>query len=137
MYVITLKGDESKGKTPTINIAYKLLLKKGYIQVPGFFEDLKHNDFLDVLENSYQRVGIVSQGDYERGNFKVANHLAKLNAAGCDKVICACTSRKPAIESMIKIYPHLFPFIDKTIAKSQSDEIIDNTNDANTLISHL
>lgn len=49
MKLIVLEGLSDAGKTATINVAYQLMLQAGYDQVPNCFEDLKHNDFLDVL----------------------------------------------------------------------------------------
>lgn len=61
MNVIALEGTSSVGKTSTINVVYQLLLQNGYTQVLGCFEDLANNDFLDVMTNGNQTIGVVSQ----------------------------------------------------------------------------
>lgn len=129
MELIVLQGQPDCGKTTTINIVYYLLLQNGYKQVVGNFMNLGKNDFLDVLENGAQRIGIVSQGDWCRGPYAVKLHLKKLCNAGCSKTICAQTLglHKSPIAKMIALYPVL-KFISKSKTPIPSLERIDNYN---------
>lgn len=130
MELIVLEGDAHVGKTTTLNIVYQLLLQAGYRQVPGFFQDLANNDFLDVLEDSNkQRVGIVTQGDYAIGNFSVKRHLMTLDQAGCKKTVCARTygPTKSKILHAIQQYPWITPPILKTKTPNMAQRsIVDN-----------
>ncbi len=128
MDLIVLKGNSDVGKTTTINIVYQLLLTKGYKQVPNCFQDLGNGDFLDVIENGIQKVGIVSQGDYAIGSYSVGNHLFTLQNAGSNKAICACTNGKPKIINAINKYTHTS--INKTSQTNVSLQRIDNNYDA-------
>lgn len=139
MKLIVLEGLSDAGKTATINVAYQLILQAGYDQVPNCFEDLKHNDFLDVLTNGAQKVGIVSQGDYARRINSVKNHLAKLQSFGCDKAICAVTSgpKKQEIQTAIKAYPLLKEKVKKEREKNVFLHRIKDNEAANKLVSAL
>lgn len=135
MELIVLKGDGNVGKTETINIVYQLMLSNGYTQVAGYLEDLGKDDFVDVLYNGSQKIGIVSQGDYAIGTYSVKNHLIRLQNAGCDKAICACTNGKPKIINAINGYIHTI--INKTKEPDASLQEIENKKSAQKIISYL
>lgn len=141
MKLIVLEGDPGVGKTDTINVAYQLMLQTGYDQVPNCFEDLQHNDFLDVLTNGEQKVGIVSQGDYAKDIYSVKNHLAKLQSFGCDKAICAATlgPTKQRIQTAIDAYPLLKEKVRKKPVPNKNVSLyrIENNKDAKKLVSAL
>ena len=134
MEIIALEGKSNAGKTTVINVVYQLMLEMGYTQIPGRFQDLDNNDFLDVLTNENQTVGIVSQGDYARGKYAVKNHLATLESFGCDKAICACSTDKSSeIKAAILAYPNTI--VAKLPQPVVALQRIDNHKDAKTLIS--
>jgi hypothetical protein len=137
MYVIALEGKPNSGKTETINIVYQLMLQIGYRQIENNVKDLGPKDFLDVLTNDIQTVGIVSHGDYAIGKYSVKTHLAKLEGFGCDKVICACTigESKGRIKTAIEKYPHTYVL--KSFQPAVELQRIDNNTDANKLMSYL
>ena len=138
MEVISLQGPSNTGKSETIDIVYQMLLLNGYTQVPGAFIGPLGNpamrDFLDVLQNGNNIVGIVSQGDYVIGANSLKNHLAKLFAAGCHKSICACTIKAGTI-SAVHTYKNVI--IHKTIAAIPSLERIQNNIDATAIYNHV
>ncbi|MES2558391.1 MAG: hypothetical protein V4590_01525 [Bacteroidota bacterium] len=138
MEVIALTGDPHAGKSETLNIVYQLMLWHGYIQVPGHFKVLGNpvmRDFIDVLENGVQRVGIVSQGDYQIGANSLKNHLLALQHAGCVKAVCACTN-KPGTLAVVNSYiPH--HLVNKTLAATLALQRIENGKHASTLYSFI
>lgn len=131
MEVIALRGNSNTGKSETVNIVYQYLMLFGYAQVPGHFRGPLGNpvmrDFIDVVEKKGVLIGIVTQGDYAIGPESVKTHLAALQAAGCVKAVCACTT-KPGTINAVKAYPHVF--VDKTIATSPAQERVVNAFDA-------
>lgn len=120
MKVIALKGPHNCGKTQTLTIVYFLLLKEGYKQANGNnFQYLDGNgDFRDILEFDGKKIGIVTQGDYDKENFKrknnelctdenltaltVERHLTLLGEKKCDIAICAINSDRKEIEKEIE-----------------------------------
>lgn len=131
MELIVLKGNPNRGKTETLNIVYQFLLVDGYKQIPGFFKDLKHGDFIDVLSDPKGRIiGIVTQGDYPKGDYSVGNHLKYLENAKCIKTICAQTlgDTKERIAKTIATYTH--KHLEKKEESDKSLQRIVNHKDA-------
>ncbi len=134
MKVIALCGPANSGKSHTINIAYQLLLRDGFAQVPGYFQILgnpKFEDVYDILEKTGIRVGICGMGDYQRGGGSLKNLLLNLESQGCNISICGCQS-KPAILNAVTNYPshHLVP---KTMSTGSANDRIVNGIDAYTV----
>lgn len=127
MEVIALHGAASVGKTTTLNIVYQLLLFQGYRQVPGRFQDLDNNDFLDVVEIDGVLVGIITQGDYV---LALRKYLAYFQSLGCIKAVCACTA-KPGTEREVRVYTHTF--VPKTVSLLPDQIRIVNNVDATTV----
>ena len=107
------------------------------MQVPGGFNGPLGNpdqkDFSDILKKGEKIVGIVSIGDYAIGPLSVKNLIAKLFAAGCNIVVCACTI-KPGTVSAVMAYPY-HTFRDKSPALTDSLQRIENCRDAQILFS--
>lgn len=134
MEIIALEGSSNIGKSETINIVYQLMLWHGYTQVPGHFKVLGNptmRDFIDVLEKDGQKIGIVSQGDYQRGPDSLKNHLLALQLAGCVKAVCACTT-KPGTLAAVSSYP-IHHFVTKTPTLILALQRIDNGHDAGVI----
>ncbi|MCA4896135.1 MAG: hypothetical protein ING84_14140 [Cytophagales bacterium] len=135
MKVIALRGEENAGKSHAINIVYSLLLRDGWIQVPGHFRVLgnpKFEDVFDVLEKDGILLGIVGMGDYQRGQASLAKLIAEIISKGCTVVISTCRNT-PAIEKAIKNYPDHY-FVDKTPSTGPENHRIVNTIDAQRMI---
>lgn len=137
--IIALIGNSKVGKSETINIVYQLMLYNGYAQVPAQFRALgnkKHRDFVDILEFNGLKVGIFSMGDYDsilhdHDTLKtdyVEELIIDLQSKQCDKVICACNDNLSAALVFIKSFTNTI--VQKTLARSLSDERIANSKDA-------
>ena len=102
MKLIVLKGEPDAGKTVTINYVYNKLRGQGYI------ESSKNvfKDFLTVLEKENVKLGVISQGDYAKGDCSVKKHLESLENQSCSIVICAQTigENKEKIQKAIDKY---------------------------------
>ncbi len=111
MKVIALKGEKDSGKSTTLKEVYKILKAAGGEPECYCFKDLKGNskDLRDVINFAGKKIGIVTQGDYPKGEYSVVNHLEKLKDydcnCGCDIAICACTTGKNIEETIINDYP--------------------------------
>ena len=100
MKLIVLKGEPDAGKTVTINYVYNKLRGEGYIEpFRDVFKDLENGDFLTVLEKERIKLGIVSQGDYVRGDCSVKKHLESLWHA-------ASTSSLLVFSAHAEVVPH-------------------------------
>lgn len=142
MKVIALRGEPNIGKTKTLNIVYRRLMADGFKQIPSMFQDLGHEDILDILKKDNFTVGIATQGDYAVGNAKgdytVKNHLETLNLHGCDIAVCAATlgQGKDRIMKAIEQYPdHIF--IEKTPCYNLATKEASNTKFAQEVIGEV
>ena len=109
MKLIVLKGEPDAGKTVTINYVYNKLRGQGYIESSkNVFKDLENGDFLTVLEKENVKLGVISQGDYAKGDCSVKKHLESLENQSCSIVICAQTigENKEKIQKAIDTYSH-------------------------------
>ena len=107
MKLIVLKGEPDAGKTVTINYVYNKLRGQGYIESSkNVFKDLENGDFLMVLEKENVKLGVISQGDYAKGDCSVKKHLESLENQSCSIVICAQTigENKEKIQKAIDKY---------------------------------
>ena len=130
MEIIALRGPSDAGKTTTLKIVFEKLKVQGFQPMKDFEEDLGNGDFLRVLEKDGRKVGLVTQGDYAVKEYSVKNHLRKLESAGCDTAICACTTdgeSKLGIQRSIDAYA-IHDYVDKT---QGTDELsCDQANEA-------
>lgn len=119
MEIIALRGPDNTGKTTTLKIVFEKLKEDGF-QLKSE-EDLENGDFLRVLEKDGRKVGLVTHGDYARGGYSVKKHLSKLESAGCDTAICACTTGegKSRIQRWIDSYA-IQDYVDKTKVDDES-----------------
>ena len=107
MKLIVLKGEPDAGKTVTINYVYNKLRGQEYIEPSrDVFKDLENGDFLTVLEKENVKLGVISQGDYAKGDCSVKKHLESLENQSCSIVICAQTigENKEKIQKAIDKY---------------------------------
>lgn len=135
MEIIALRGPSNTGKTTTLKIVFEKLKAQGFQPMKDLEEDLGNGDFLWVLEKDGRKVGLVTQGDYVRKEYSVKNHLSKLESAGCDTAICACTTGKSklGIQCSIDAYA-IHDYVDKT---QETDEALfseANEADANKVM---
>lgn len=119
MEIIALRGPDNTGKTTTLKIVFEKLKEDGF-QLKSE-EDLENGDFLRVLEKDGRKVGLVTHGDYAGGGYSVKKHLSKLESAGCDTAICACTTgeSKSRIQRWIDSYA-IQDYVDKTKVDDES-----------------
>ena len=119
MEIIALRGPGTTGKTTTLKIVFEKLKAKGFQK--DLEEDLGNGDFLWVLEKGGRKVGLVTQGDYAQREYSVKKHLSKLESAGCDTAICACTTgeSKSRIQRWIDSYA-IQDYVDKTKVDDES-----------------
>jgi len=137
MEIIALRGPDNTGKTTTLKIVFEKLKAQGFQPMKDFEEDLGNGDSLWVLEKDGRKVGLVTQGDYAVKGYSVKNHLRKLESAGCDTAICACTTGegKSRIQRSIDAYV-IHDYVDKT---QETDELScdqANEEDANKVMTH-
>lgn len=92
--VIALKGYPNTGKTTTLKLVHKTLIKDfGYSQINGAYECFgsNNNDFKDVLQLDGFKIGIITEGDFATGKNSVENRFKSLEKYHCDLIVCACT----------------------------------------------
>lgn len=76
MKVIALKGEKDSGKSTTLKEVYKILKAEGGEPETNYKVDLKGNDdFRAVINFAGKKIGIVTQGDYEKGNYKKGKNI--------------------------------------------------------------
>ena len=138
MEIISLKGPQNSGKTTTLTIVHDKLLKQSSQNSNNCFKEISNGDFLDVIEYNGRKVGIVTQGDYSRGECSVKNHLRELKNLGCDVAICACTIGygKDSIQATINAYP-MHDYIEKKRVDDATLYDTANHEDANKIMALL
>lgn len=133
MEIIALRGPRDAGKTTTLKIVFEKLKAQGFQPMKDLEEDLENGDFLWVLEKDGRKVGLVTQGDYAQREYSVKNHLSKLESAGCDTAICACTTGKSGIQRSIDAYV-IHDYVDKTQGTDELSYDQVNEADANQVM---
>lgn len=135
MEIIALRGPDNTGKTTTLKIVFEKLKAQGFQPMKDFEEDLGYGDSLWVLEKDGRKVGLVTQGDYAVKEYSVKNHLRKLESAGCDTAICACTTgkSKSGIQRSIDAYV-IHDYVDKTQGTDKLSYDQANEEDANKVM---
>ncbi len=135
MKIIALQGKGNSGKTTSIKILHNIMLSNNYTQIQNMRQN-HGNDFLDIYINSITKlkVGITSSGDtYDL----VSDRLQDLVNAKCDVCICACRTfdRKPpgTVAATKKFTGYKNIYLPKTYSSTSTQEVIDNTSDANKL----
>jgi len=138
MEIISLRGPQNSGKTTTLTIVHDKLLKQSSQNSNNCFKEISNGDFLDVIEYNGRKVGIVTQGDYSRGECSVKNHLRELKNLGCDVAICACTIGygKDSIQAAINAYP-MHDYIEKKRVDDATLYDTANHEDANKIMALL
>lgn len=133
MEIIALRGPGTTGKTTTLKIVFEKLKAQGFQK--DLEEDLGNGDFLWVLEKGGRKVGLVTQGDYAQREYSVKKHLSKLESAGCDTAICACTTGegKSGIQRCIDAYA-IHDYVDKTQGTGELSFDQANEEDANKMM---
>lgn len=133
MEIIALRGPGTTGKTTTLKIVFEKLKAQGFQK--DLEEDLGNGDFLWVLEKGGRKVGLVTQGDYAQREYSVKKHLSKLENAGCDTAICACTTGegKSGIQRCIDAYA-IHDYVDKTQGTGELSFDQANEEDANKMM---
>ena len=135
MEIIALRGPDNTGKTTTLKIVFEKLKAQGFQPMKDFEEDLGYEDSLWVLEKDGRKVGLVTQGDYAGKKYSVKNHLRKLESAGCETAICACTTgkSKSGIQRSIDAYV-IHDYVDKTQGTDKLSCDQANEEDANKVM---
>jgi hypothetical protein len=133
MKIIALRGSDSCGKTETLNIAYTMLLplvaiSRGKRQLGG-----DKRDFEDelVLKNG-RKVAFFTMGDYSIHTITAIN---KYDSLGFDILVCASNIKFVRPIRLIVTFNHVL--ITKSLATVKANEIIENTKDVTTIISHI
>lgn len=128
MFVFVLKGKHDSGKSTTLKMLHQMMLDNGFRQVPGHYQSQSDGgDWRDVLESNGLIIGIATRGD--EGDL-LAEDLAALAEAGCEKCFSACRSRGPTLHA-IWVYPNRYIY--KTIVDDATQEQAANATDAQIL----
>ena len=138
MEIISLRGPQNSGKTTTLTIVHDKLLEQSSQNSNSYFKEISNGDFLDVIEYNGRKVGIVTQGDYSRGECSVKNHLRTLENLGCDMAICACTTGygKDGIQAAINAYP-MHDYVEKKRVDNATLYDTANHEDVNKIMTLL
>ncbi|MEX3024834.1 hypothetical protein [Proteus sp. STS61-E] len=100
-HILALSGSSNTGKTTTIKVIHKKLLKyfEGHCEETDFLSKRATTEILRIIQIDEFKIGIVSKGDPMNilDPACLKNSLALLMEKGCHLIICACrTSGKTA-----------------------------------------
>lgn len=128
--IVILSGKRNCGKTTTIKLIYKLLLKK-HPNAKKVLEKTYGDDVLIVLNINEKIIGISSQGDHKK---YVEKHLKTLMDENCSLILTATRTREGTIEAVkhycppfqMKRYIQKYPDKNNYISSNQeiAEEIV-------------
>ena len=135
MKIIALWGKDSTGKTPSIKLFYKKLLKNGAEELLYIdeYDGVKYEDFYAIVSFKGKTIGVTSYGD--NGNVLV-DPFKEFNNYNCDIVITACRVRETEKGSVkfIKNQNSEIIYVEKIYIENadelpDKDEFIEKIND--------
>ncbi|HAX49307.1 MAG TPA: hypothetical protein PK605_05255 [Ignavibacteria bacterium] len=123
--ILALQGNGKKGKTTTIKLLRKKLIKFGFVSI---YPDFKNKaDYMDILKRKGKIVGITTQGDLYEIIDKKLNIMFSYD---CLIMVCACRSKGKTIKAVVKHKEMERRFIPKTSGKTAKQRLKANNNDA-------
>ena len=129
MKILMLSGPGSSGKTTSLNMLYKQVLLVGQSTNKQPLGGNK-KDFSDIVIYNNLKVAFFTMGDYSQYLIDAMRNYANQSI---DVLICACNSKFVKPYKEIQKYPNS-SVVQKSIATIKTNEIIQNTHDANTLL---
>jgi hypothetical protein len=124
MKIIMLSGDTNKGKSTTFNLVYDSLNPKTIVEPKKLLGNPIYKDFECIIEYEGKRIAFYTMGDFP--NYLIeAFEKYKIK---CDCLVCACNTNLENIYKRAETYQHTI--IDKTVAKSETQEDLDIANKA-------
>lgn len=130
MDILVLVGLHNIGKTPTVDLVYKMVLADGG-KSTGRVNDSEHpGDFYDVVNYKNKKIAFYSLGDYSTF---LADAIYYYANEKCDVLICACSTNRPMVKAKAALNNYNTTRIKKTIAPSKSGEEAINNADALTI----
>lgn len=135
MKIIALKGENSCGKSTTLNLVYDELIKRGGVSTPKVvIGNPVYNDFECIVTYLSKTIGFYTMGDYSGYTIDA---IKKYAAIPVDILILATNDRfvKPTIE--ILKYPN--NTLPKRIAipMNITNNMVANQADCATIISYI
>jgi len=98
--VIALWGAANTGKTTTLKLVHKKLLKLSIDTLPKYSKN--NSDIREIFIINGMKVGIETQGD---PNSRLAESLKIFQKQGCELIICATRTRGKTVELVNKLKP--------------------------------
>lgn len=90
--IISLSGYPNSGKTHILKMVYDhFKTYSSFGDISNEYVDDRNDDIRVVFEYKNVKIGLVSQGDYVRGEGALKNHLVYLNDNNVDLIVCACS----------------------------------------------
>lgn len=131
MRIIALRGEDHCGKTTTLNIVHKLMLKDKTPECKIILGNPIYNDFSDIVNYKNLKVAFFTMGDYSTETIRSIKEYHALNV---DVLILASNIKFVKPIKLIEEYNH--QLVVKTIARTntENDQLIANNSDANTIL---
>ena len=132
MRIIALRGDDSCGKTTTLNIVYKKVLDDKGVSICKKTEgNPKYNDFSDIVEYKGLKIAFFTLGDYSTETTRIIKEYDVLNV---NVLILASNIKFKKPIKLIENYER--QLVVKTIAtaNTENDKLIANNFDADVIL---
>ncbi len=135
MRIIALRGDDSCGKTTTLNIVYERMRNNGgeptYKKTEG---NPVYNDFSDIVDYKGLKIAFFTMGDYSKVTTRIIKEYEVLNV---DVLILASNIKFVNPIKLIETYER--ELIKKTIAtpNTEDNQLTSNTSDADTIFGFI
>jgi len=128
MRIIVLRGNDSCGKTTTLNIVYRMFLEQGGVSTNRQPLGGNQHDFSDIVLWNNNRIAFFTMGDYSGHLIEAINDY---NAQNIDLLVCACNNRRVKPIRLIASFTN--HMITKTTATNVITEQQANQLDAQTI----
>ncbi|MEQ5205900.1 MULTISPECIES: hypothetical protein [unclassified Proteus (in: enterobacteria)] len=108
-HILALSGTSNSGKTTTIKVIHKKLLKhfEGHCIETNYLSKRATTEILRIIQIDEFKIGIVSKGDPMDISDPTClkNSLAFLMKKGCHLIICACRTKGKTVEYILECKP--------------------------------
>ena len=130
MKIFMLSGPGSSGKTTSLNMLYERILQLGGKSKNKQRLGGDEKDFSDIVIYNNLKIAFFTMGDY---SMQLVDAMQNYADQSIDVLICACNDKFVKPYKEIQRYPNS-RVIQKSIAKTKEDEIIQNNKDLETLM---
>jgi nucleoside-diphosphate-sugar epimerase len=137
--IIALRGKSNSGKTSTFLILADSMIKTGFIEDVGNFQERKNRkigrDFWQIFKKGKTTIGVVSAGDVGEGVKQFLEDLDK--GHGCSIILCTCRSFGETVKAINEKVGFVAKFEEKKRELDKNKQQVADTEAAERVLETL